>query len=79
MTQTDIVGSIGVTILLIAFLLNLTNKVQKDSILYLILNCIGAAIACLASILMHYIPFIILEGCWAMVSAYGIFYYYRNK
>jgi hypothetical protein len=28
---------------------------------------------------MHYIPFIILEGCWAMVSAYGIFYYYRNK
>ena len=79
MTQTDLVGFIGVTILLVAFFLNLTNKLKKDSVTYLIMNFIGAGTACFASILMNYLPFIILEGCWAAVSAFGIFIYFKNK
>lgn len=79
MTQTDLVGFIGVTILLVAFFLNLTNKLKKDSLTYLIMNLIGAGAACFASILMNYLPFIILEGCWVVVSAFGIFIYFKNK
>jgi hypothetical protein len=79
MTQTDIVGFIGVTILLVAFFLNLTDKLKKDSLSYLAMNFIGAGIACFASILMNYLPFIILEGCWTVVSAFGIFTYFKNK
>jgi hypothetical protein len=79
MTQTDIVGFIGVTILLVAFFLNLTDKLKKDSLSYLAMNFIGAGIACFASILMDYLPFIILEGCWTVVSAFGIFTYFKNK
>lgn len=79
MTQTDLVGFIGVTILLIAFLLNLTDTLKKDSLIYLSLNFIGAGIACFASVLMNYWPFIILEGCWAAVSAFGILSYLKNK
>ncbi len=72
MTTTDIIGFVGVAILLIAYFLNLNNKLEKDSLLYLLLNCIGAGLACLASVLMNYLPFIILEGCWTLVSAFGI-------
>ena len=72
MTQIDFVGFIGVAILLIAFFLNITDKIEKESLLYLIMNFIGGGIACFASVLMNYIPFIILEGCWTLVSAYGI-------
>lgn len=79
MTQTDLVGFIGVTILLVAFFLNLTDKLKKDSLTYLTMNFIGAAIACFASILMNYLPFIILEGCWAVVSAISVFIYFKNK
>ncbi|TDD94397.1 CBU_0592 family membrane protein [Flavobacterium cellulosilyticum] len=79
MTQTDLVGFIGVTILLVAFFLNLTNKIKKDSATYLTMNFIGAGTACFASILMNYLPFIILEGCWAIVSAFGIFIYFKHK
>jgi hypothetical protein len=68
MKPTDWIGFIGVTILLIAFFLNLANKLHKDSVLYILLNIIGAGIACFASILIQYVPFIILEGCWTMVS-----------
>ena len=68
MKLTDWIGFAGVTILLIAFFLNLANKLHKDSLPYILLNIIGAGIACLASVLINYLPFIILEGCWTIVS-----------
>lgn len=79
MNSTDWIGFIGVTILLIAFFLNLNNTLKKESITYLFLNFIGAGIACFASILLDYLPFIILEGSWTLVSAYGLLNYFRKK
>ena len=79
MTTTDIIGFIGVAILLIAYFLNLNNKLEKDSLIYLQLNFIGAGLACLASVLMNYLPFIILEGSWTMVSAFGIIKSLKHK
>ncbi len=79
MTLTDWIGFIGVTILLIAYFLNLTNRLSKESLGYLSLNFIGAGIACFASILLDYMPFIILEGSWTIVSAYGIIQYLKKK
>ena len=64
-------------LLLAAFFLNLLGVVQKDSLVYLLLNLVGAAIACLASVLLKYLPFVILEGCWTLVSAYGLLKYGR--
>jgi hypothetical protein len=79
MTLTDVIGFIGVAILLIAYFLNLNSTVRKDSLVYLQMNCIGAGLACLASIMMQYWPFIILEGCWTIVSAFGIFKYFKQN
>ena len=79
MTTTDVIGFIGVTILLIAYFLNMTNKIEKDSLVYLQMNFIGAGLACLASVLMKYLPFIILEGCWTIVSAFGLLKYKNQK
>lgn len=68
MNQTDWIGFIGVTVLLLAYLLNLFNKLKRDDVAYLIMNLMGAGLACYASVLLRYIPFIILEGCWTIVS-----------
>lgn len=65
---SDWTGSIGVAILLIAFLLNLLNKIHRDSLAYIFMNMVGAGLACAASWLIHYIPFVILEGSWTLVS-----------
>jgi hypothetical protein len=78
MNATDSIGFIGVTILLFAYFLNLTDKIGKDSVVYLQMNFFGAGLACLASVLMNYWPFIILEGSWALVSAIGIAKYIKN-
>jgi hypothetical protein len=72
MNFTDWLGFLGVFILLIAFLLNLLNVLAKDSLVYMLLNIVGAGIACVASILIHYLPFIILEGVWTIVSIGGL-------
>jgi hypothetical protein len=72
MNYIDWTGFIGVTLLLLAFFLNLKDKIKTDSLSYLLLNFMGAGIACLASVLLNYIPFVILEGCWALVSLVGL-------
>ena len=68
MNTTDWIGTIGVTILLVAYFLNLFDKITQQSVIYIVLNFSGAAIACYASIRLHYWPFIILEGAWTSVS-----------
>ena len=68
MNFSEIMGSLGVFILLLAFLLNMLKIIKTESLPYLLLNFTGAAIACFASWLIPYFPFVILEGVWAVVS-----------
>jgi hypothetical protein len=79
MTLIDWTGFIGVAILLFAYFLMLTNRISKDHIAYISLNLIGAGIACGASILLNYWPFIILEGAWTIVSLAALVNYFGNK
>jgi hypothetical protein len=72
MTVTDWIGFIGVALLLVAFLLNLTGILKKENSIYLLMNVLGAGVACFASVLLRYIPFIILEGCWMLVSVVSL-------
>lgn len=79
MSFVDWTGFLGVAILLIAFFLNLKGVIKSDSPAYLILNILGSGIAGFASVLLKYLPFIILEGAWMMVSLLGLMKYYRNR
>lgn len=72
MTLNDWIGLTGVAILLIAYLLNLVGKLDQKSLAYILLNIIGAALACLAAFLIHYFPFVILEGTWTFVSVVAL-------
>jgi hypothetical protein len=74
----DYIGFTGVFILLIAFLLNLSGKISKDGLPYILMNVTGAALACAASWLIHYIPFVILEGTWTLVSLIALINYFRK-
>jgi hypothetical protein len=73
MRASDILASVGVIILLIAFLLNLYKKLPAQSKVYSFLNLIGAGICCLSSYLIRFYPFIVLEGIWAFVALLSLF------
>lgn len=72
MSVTDMVGSIGVAILLIAFALNLMGALPRESPLYSGLNLLGASIAGIASYMIGFWPFVVLESVWAIVSLLGL-------
>ena len=71
MNSNDLIGTIGVGIILIAYFLNMFSYIPNNGKLFYLLNIIGASIACFASYLINYIPFVILEGTWALVSVVG--------
>jgi len=79
MTYNDIIGTIGVAMILIAFYLDTIKLLSKNRKLYYVMNMIGAALACYASVLLSYWPFVILEGAWTLVSIYGLMRVMRIK
>jgi len=72
MNYNDIIGSIGVGLILVAYFLNTEKLLPKDGKFFFVLNIIGASLACYASYLIGYWPFVILEGTWTLVSIYGL-------
>jgi hypothetical protein len=72
MNLPDIINSVGVSLILLAFLLLTLKKVNSQSTLYNVLNLAGAALACYGSILIGAVPFVVLEGIWALVAVYGL-------
>ena len=79
MTYNDIIGSIGVALILFAYFLNTERLIQVNGKLFYVMNIIGAALACYASYLINYWPFVILEGTWVLVSIYGLMRAMRIK
>jgi hypothetical protein len=73
MKIADVLASIGVILLLIAFLLNLYRRLTAQSKVYEFLNFIGASICCFSSYLIRFYPFIILEGVWAIIALLSLF------
>ena len=71
MAYSSIVGTVGVTLLLAAFFLHLFGFITQGR-LYILLNIIGAGLSCYASVLIRYWPFVVLEGCWVLVSVAGL-------
>jgi hypothetical protein len=68
MSLSTIIGSLGVALLLVAFLLNLFRYLPQESRVYILLNVVGAGLSCWASFLIPYWPFVILEGVWCGVA-----------
>ena len=72
MTYDDIIGAIGVFITLLAYFLIIFNFIKKDGVLFFMMNIIGAGLACYASLLIKYWPFVVLEGTWTLISIAGL-------
>ena len=73
MNYNDIIGTIGVGMILLAYFCNTFGLINGKGKLFFLLNGVGAALACYASWLINYWPFVILEGTWFLVSAIGLF------
>ena len=79
MSFAEILGTIGVSLILVGFSLNLFGLMQRRSLKYILLNLVGGALACTASILIEFFPFVILEGTWTVVAVVGLVSLLRSR
>jgi len=67
-----LIASFGVGLLLLAFFLNMFHFIDENSMVYIMMNILGASISGYASYMISFTPFIILEGTWAAVAVAGM-------
>lgn len=79
MNGSDLIGFLGVFQILLAYFLNVTGRLKTNTLPFIMLNLLGAGMACLASAMIGYWPFIILEGIWALVSFIGLISHINNS
>jgi hypothetical protein len=63
---SDVLGTVGVGLLLLAFLLQRLGRIEERW--YAALNAVGAGAAAAASLLIGFIPFVVLELAWCLVA-----------
>lgn len=73
-----IIGSIGVGLLLIAFILNLLRMLHENSPIYLSMNIVGALLAAWYAYEGKLYPFIVLEFVWALTAFIRLFFRKRK-
>jgi hypothetical protein len=72
MSVADIINTLGVSLILLAFFLLTLKKISPLSAAYNLLNLFGAGLACYGAFLINAMPFVILEVIWCGVAIYGL-------
>jgi hypothetical protein len=67
---SDVVGSAGVGLLLIAFALQRLGRIDERP--YAAMNAVGAGAAAVASAMIGFIPFVVLELAWCLVAIWSL-------
>ena len=71
MNTSDWIGTIGVSLILIAYFCSTFNWMSAHSRIFFLQNITGSAMTCYSSYLIAYWPFFVLEGTWTLVSIIG--------
>ncbi len=74
-----LIGALGVGLLLVAFFLNLFQRTTPESLWYVSMNLVGAGLSCYASWLIGFVPFVVLEGTWAVVAGVALVRLLRKR
>jgi hypothetical protein len=68
----DILQIIGALLILAAFMAAQANRMSQHSVTYLTLNVVGSVILAGLALDTQNWGFLLLEGVWTIVSAYGL-------
>jgi len=75
----DLIGNVGVVVLMIAYLMLQLNKLRSDELAYSLLNAVGACLIVLSLLVNFNLSAFIMEVFWVLISCVGIYRYFRLK
>ncbi|MGI8811798.1 MAG: CBU_0592 family membrane protein [Pyrinomonadaceae bacterium] len=75
----DIIGTIGVAVIIITYVLLQFEKVGSEQVAYSLLNAVGAALILVSLYFSFNLPSFIVEFFWMLISLFGIGKYLVKK
>ncbi|MDQ2938656.1 MAG: hypothetical protein M3R67_14320 [Acidobacteriota bacterium] len=68
----DLVGNIGVLLMVIAYLLLQLEKLSSSAFSYLLLNTVGAVMVMVSLMFRFNLSAFLMEAFWLLISLYGL-------
>jgi hypothetical protein len=75
----DLLGNIGVAMLILTYLLLQLNKFSSDGLAYSLLNAIGAGLIVVSLLFNFNLSALLVEVFWVLISCLGIYRYVRLR
>ncbi len=75
----NILGTIGVAIIIVTYILLQLEKIRSDNLVYSLLNAIGASLIIVSLYFDFNFPAFIVEFFWLLISLFGIGKYLFRK
>ena len=77
----DIVGTVGVGLIILTYILLQIERIRSDQIIYSLLNGLGAALILVSLYYSFNFPSFIVEFFWLLISLFGIgkYLFRRNR
>jgi hypothetical protein len=75
----DVVGSIGVGLIILTYVALQIEKIRSEMLLYSLLNAVGATLILIS---LHYsfnFAAFVVEFFWALISIYGVVKYFLKR
>jgi hypothetical protein len=75
----DLVGNLGVLLMVIAYLLLQLEKVAGSAVSYLLLNALGAVLVIISLLFRFNFSAFLMETFWLLISLYGLIRAYVSR
>jgi len=75
----DIIGNVGVAIIIVTYMLLQLRKIKSESLFYSILNLAGSLMIIYSLFNAFNMPAFLIEFFWAIISVFGIVNFFRLR
>ena len=78
-TVYDLLGNLGVLLIILTYLLLQLQKVESDGLLYSLLNAVGAALILVSLTVDFNLSAFVVEVFWVLISLIGLVRFYQRR
>ena len=75
----DIVGTLGVVVIIVTYVLLQIERIRSTDLMYSVLNAVGATLILISLYFDFNFPSVVVEGFWLLISAFGIVKYFVKR
>ena len=75
----DILGTVGVAVIIVTYVLLQLGKVRSEQPIYSLLNAVGATLILISLYFDFNFPSFVVEFFWLLISLFGIGKYFWQK